>query len=408
MQPVRIVSFKSRFRFGRQLPGTAIALLLTLVCCCILFLLPGFGTEITPAQAANPAVGDLQQWQKKLDHYRVGVTQQRRQIKQLEDAARDRLGGLRQNIEVTSTRISDNEAKLQQAIAQLQGLQTSLATAEKAYQSKQDVTVARLRFLQRRRNSHSWLTLLQSQSLNEFLDRQYQLRLVYQADQQILLGLKQEADQIQAKKSQVEQQKQQIAYLTQSLQEQKKEFETQAQAQEKLVSRLNSDHNMLEAAEDQLANDSEKIKRLIQQQLAVRSSYQGGIVVYGTGQLSWPASGPITSTFGWRLHPVLGSNRFHSGTDFGAEHGAPIRAADRGTVIFAGDYGGYGNTVIVDHGNGLSTLYGHASELYVQPGQVVQRGQQIAAVGSTGLSTGPHLHFEVRQNGEPIDPLALL
>ena len=121
--------------------------------------------------------------------------------------------------------------------------------------------------------------------------------------------------------------------------------------------------------------------------------------LYGTGRMSQPSYGPITSNFGWRQHPILGTGRFHSGTDFGAEHGSPINAADSGTVYFCGLVnGGYGNAVIIDHGNGLTTLYGHASELYVVEGQGVQQGQAIAAVGSTGLSTGPHLHFEVRKN----------
>jgi murein DD-endopeptidase MepM/ murein hydrolase activator NlpD len=85
-----------------------------------------------------------------------------------------------------------------------------------------------------------------------------------------------------------------------------------------------------------------------------------------------------------------------------------IRAADSGIVIFAGWYGGYGYAVVIDHGNGIATLYGHTSKLYVAEGQAVKRGDAIAAVGSTGLSTGPHLHFEVRQDGEPVDPMAYL
>ena len=88
--------------------------------------------------------------------------------------------------------------------------------------------------------------------------------------------------------------------------------------------------------------------------------------------------------------------------------GTTIRAADSGRVIFAGWYGGYGRAVVIDHGGGITTLYGHASRLYVSEGQSVQQGQSIAAVGSTGLSTGPHLHFEVRRNGNPINPMGFL
>lgn len=113
---------------------------------------------------------------------------------------------------------------------------------------------------------------------------------------------------------------------------------------------------------------------------------------------------PVTSSFGWRVHPITGERRFHSGIDFGAAKGSPIYAVDAGRVVLAGDKGGYGNAVIIQHNERLKTLYGHASELYVQRGQWVQRGQMIAAVGSTGFSTGPHLHFEVQVNGVAQNP----
>lgn len=115
------------------------------------------------------------------------------------------------------------------------------------------------------------------------------------------------------------------------------------------------------------------------------------------------ANAHITSGFGWRQHPITGERKFHSGIDFAASVGAPIYATDAGIVEFAGEKGGYGNTVVVKH-TSVSTLYGHASKLYVATGQRVTRGQMIAAVGSTGMSTGPHLHFEVRVNDKPQNP----
>ncbi|MEO7836656.1 MAG: peptidoglycan DD-metalloendopeptidase family protein [Acidimicrobiales bacterium] len=129
----------------------------------------------------------------------------------------------------------------------------------------------------------------------------------------------------------------------------------------------------------------------------------------GRGILILPVAGaPLTSDFGSRIHPVLGTARLHDGADFGAPSGTPIRAAAAGTVVFAGARGGYGNTVIVDHGNSLATLYAHQSALYVAEGEPVAAGQVIGAVGSTGLSTGPHLHFETRVAGVPVNPLLYL
>ncbi|MBD2560658.1 M23 family metallopeptidase [Nostoc linckia FACHB-391] len=120
------------------------------------------------------------------------------------------------------------------------------------------------------------------------------------------------------------------------------------------------------------------------------------------------AGTPVTSEFGWRTHPITGKHKFHTGIDFGAAKGTPIYAVDAGRVVFAGDKGGYGKAAVIQHQGGLSTLYGHASQLYVQQGQQVVRGQMIAAVGSTGFSTGPHLHFEVHVNGVTQNPRSYL
>jgi murein DD-endopeptidase MepM/ murein hydrolase activator NlpD len=121
-----------------------------------------------------------------------------------------------------------------------------------------------------------------------------------------------------------------------------------------------------------------------------------------------PSDGRITSGYGWRTHPIFGTRRMHTGTDFGPGYGAPIYAAETGTVISANARGGYGNTIIIDHGQGLTTLYAHQSRFAVSSGARVTRGQVIGYVGSTGNSTGPHLHFEVRVNGAHRDPMNYL
>jgi murein DD-endopeptidase MepM/ murein hydrolase activator NlpD len=133
-----------------------------------------------------------------------------------------------------------------------------------------------------------------------------------------------------------------------------------------------------------------------------QSSSSGAPAVSGSGQLSWPVSGPVTSGFGVRW------GRMHEGIDIAVGQGTPVHAAAAGTVIYAGWMEGYGNLVVVDHGNGLSTAYGHNSTLASSVGQAVTAGQVIAYSGSTGHSTGPHVHFEVRVNGSPVDPLGYL
>jgi len=125
------------------------------------------------------------------------------------------------------------------------------------------------------------------------------------------------------------------------------------------------------------------------------------------GGLMMPANGPVTSYFGYRYHPILHFTRFHAGLDIGAGWGSPIVAAADGQVIGAGWSGGYGREVQIAHGSGIVSLYGHMSEIVAQPGSFVHAGQLIGYVGSSGLSTGPHLHFEVRQGGNPVNPLGV-
>jgi murein DD-endopeptidase MepM/ murein hydrolase activator NlpD len=164
----------------------------------------------------------------------------------------------------------------------------------------------------------------------------------------------------------------------------------------------------LAALDAQARSDAEEIDSLqqVSAELAakIRAAQSHSTVTRaaGSGALSWPVSAPITSPFGWRW------GRMHEGIDFGAAYGAPIAAAAAGTVIYAGWLGGYGNLTVIDHGGGLSTAYGHQSHIEVSVGQQVTQGEIIGNVGSTGHSTGPHLHFEVRVNGAAVDPLGYL
>jgi murein DD-endopeptidase MepM/ murein hydrolase activator NlpD len=156
-----------------------------------------------------------------------------------------------------------------------------------------------------------------------------------------------------------------------------------------------------QAREKELLRQSQDIEAVL------RGNSAGGSV-HGSGRLIWPVDGPITSPFGERENPIFHRMEMHTGIDIGAAEGTPIYAADSGTVVFAGWKGGYGKATIIGHGNGLATLYGHQSKLLVSEGQTVNKGQLIGRVGSTGWATGPHLHFEVRLNGTPVNPMKYL
>lgn len=181
--------------------------------------------------------------------------------------------------------------------------------------------------------------------------------------------------------------------------------EVEEQREEQLLAEITETRADYERRIVDLRAESESISALLRQRQAGQIAQAA--TLQGDGQLAYPlANAVVTSTFGFRTHPIFGTRRLHAGTDFRGATGTPILAAEGGTVVFAGPRGGYGSTVIIDHGGSLATLYAHQSRLAVTTGERVQRGQAIGAVGSTGFSTGPHLHFEVRVGGTPVNPLS--
>jgi murein DD-endopeptidase MepM/ murein hydrolase activator NlpD len=353
----------------------------------------------------------FQQQRQQIEQQKQQIQKERDRLEGMEQNAQKNLSGIRKNIQATTAQISNGETNLKQANAKLQKLEADLTKAEATYRQQQSATVSRLQYMQRQRGGSGLGVLLQSENLNDFLDRRQRLKQVFEADRKVLNALKGETDKITKQRNGVEQQKNRIAILTQQLMAQKHEYQNQAAFQRQNIVRLKTDKVALEAAYSILSQDSVNLTELIRQRVRIEQNQAvdpGGVVIIGTGQISFPVNASITSDFGYRMHPILGYAKFHSGIDFGADYGEVIRATAAGVVIFAGWYGGYGNTVIVDHGNGITSLYAHAEGIYAEEGQQVQRGEPIALVGSTGLSTGPHLHFEVRSNGEPIDPLPYL
>lgn len=356
-----------------------------------------------PVQAQS--VDELKNYQNYVDQQRQIIQKQQAQINALSKPAQDRLEALRRNVRVTDTQIKDNEKKIRLAREQLQKLGLRLQELEYDLNKRQDATSARLRYLQRQQLQRWWVTLLSSKDLNQFADRRRQIERIYNSDRLLLAELTQRSTQIDKQRQQIATQKNELDLLTQKLKYQKSNIEAEVVAQQNAIDRLKSDRQALALAEDRLAEDSRRLSQII---IAKVQPYSGLILPPGSGQLMYPTIGEVTSSFGWRIHPILGTERFHAGIDFGADYGSLIYASQSGRVIYADWYGGYGNSVIIDHGNGITTLYAHCSELYVRDGDAVQQGQPIAAVGSTGFSTGPHLHFELRANGEPIDPAAYL
>lgn len=367
------------------------------VLCCILM-----GTSAIFAQSE---VDILQQQRQQVQQQRQQVEQQRDQLKKLETTAEKERSGLQKRLKSTETTLQSQEAELDKSTKALRSLEQSLTETEASYRQQQLSMLARLQFLQRQRDRQGLSLLLKSNNLNDLLDKRYRLKKLFDSDRKSLATLQAQTTKLNAQRSQVEMKKNEISLIMQQLLAQKNELNAQSSYQQEFIKHLKTNREALESAIVQLERDSTSIGQIIRQRSIGDSR---GIIITGRGVMTVPVDAEITSGFGYRMHPILGYQKFHSGLDFGSDSGSTIRSAAAGVVIYAQWYGGYGNTVIVDHGSGFTTLYGHTEGFYVAEGATVQKGQPIAAVGSTGLSTGPHLHFEVRQNGEPIDPVPYL
>lgn len=248
--------------------------------------------------------------------------------------------------------------------------------------------------------------LLGAKDFSDFSSRMYLLQKIISRDLELLEKLKQDAAEITSRKEQLAAEMKEI-----------KATQTELEAKKAKVNKLREQRAyMLYKAQEEEQSSQEEYERLlaISENIAsmLRNMEAGGggapAGQGGTGQFMWPCNGPITSYYGWRTHPIFGTTKYHSGMDIAVDSGTPIHAADSGTIVYSGWLGGYGNCVMIDHGGGLVTLYAHNSALNVGEGQYVSKGTVVAYAGSTGYSTGPHCHFEVRLHGELTEPLNYL
>lgn len=207
---------------------------------------------------------------------------------------------------------------------------------------------------------------------------------------------------VQEKKRQVESELKKITVLQDQVSKAQQKVASKVKGTKEELNKIQTDRERLEKALEEYEETSRKIEAQIRQSEGVSGE------IRGTGKMIWPVRGRITSNFGWRYHPILRQKKYHNGLDIAVPTNTQVRAADDGVVVVSGWEGGYGNYVAIDHGNGISTGYGHNHRLLVSKGERVTKGQVIALSDSTGLSTGPHVHFEVRVNGAPANPIPYL
>jgi murein DD-endopeptidase MepM/ murein hydrolase activator NlpD len=258
-------------------------------------------------------------------------------------------------------------------------------------------------------------TLIAARSFSEFVERWEDLRLLIAANERTVRARKAAERRVAAIEAYLERTRLELQQEETAQEEARSQLDSLASERQNLVAlaavRRHSVASEVAEIESLSAAQESELEGLILERERELEAQQraagiaGGPVTEGArGGFSWPVTGTITSPFGWRSNPLGGGPEFHQGLDIAAPTGTTVTASASGTVIMAQWYGGYGNYVLIDHGGGYSTGYGHLSAIYIANGQSVQRGQAIGAVGSTGQSTGPHLHFEIRIAGKPVDP----
>jgi len=247
--------------------------------------------------------------------------------------------------------------------------------------------------------------LFQVNSLQQLMDLLYYQERVAEMDKALIDNLRAKAAALAAQKNQLGQQKMQLGDIVTEFAKKALMLNKEKSEQEVVADKLRSQRAFYEAAEQQLSRESNQLEQQILQMVRASKGHSNKVVTQGSGTMAMPLKASITSPFGWRRHPIFGVRKFHTGVDLAGPNRSPIRAADSGNVLYSGWYGGYGKVVIVSHGNGLATLYAHMSKTNAGAGDNVSKGDVIGYEGSTGFSTGPHLHFEVRVDGKPNNPL---
>jgi murein DD-endopeptidase MepM/ murein hydrolase activator NlpD len=318
----------------------------------------------------------------------------------------EKLTALESDLAAHRSRLATLEARLREQVATLHRLTQEHAVAQRRLGE-------RLVQLYESNEASELEILLQAQSFSDLLEQLDYFRAIGQHDKDIADTIKHLQTDMRVAKQETAATRAEVAEATAILAEKTAEQRAARSAlvaqQAALAAARDNKEGLLASVKEQRHAAEEDLEAMQAASAAIAAQLagsQGGSVGGGSGTPSasgfiWPVSGPITSGFGWRW------GRMHEGIDIGAACGTPIRAAASGTVVYAGWMDGYGNITIIDHGGGLGTAYGHQSAIYVGGGSVSQ-GQVIGAVGSTGHSTGCHLHFEVRVNGTPVDPLGYL
>lgn len=346
---------------------------------------------------------EIDEARQKLQDVSRQLTEQQNNAEKARQQEKSVLGELNQleqgikNTENTIDDLNDKIAALEETIA---ATEAEIEDAQQELDRQVEILSDRLVFIYEKGGDVSYLeVLLSATDIKDFLTRYDMLNCIVEEDMDLIETIDRMRKNLDIKKEELESNKRELEEMKAQQLAIKAELDNQHDSKNELLSDVRQEKAQYEKAIAELEQASKELESMI---ISLQSGEQ-----LGTGTYTWPTPGytQITSPYGMRYHPILKQRKMHTGVDIGAPRGATIVAADSGTVIYAGWMGGYGQVIVVDHGQGISTLYAHQDRFLAGVGQNVAKGEAIGKVGSTGWSTGPHLHFEVRINGQHTNPM---
>ncbi len=340
---------------------------------------------------------------------------------------------LNESISATEKEISNLNSKITELTNSISEKEKDIQEKEKEFEEKDKLLQDRLVALYEAGDTTYLDMLLTSGSITDFISNYYLVSQLAECDTEVLSQIENTKKEIEEDKKELETQKQEINKTKSEIAEKNEQLKSDKSTKQAKVNSLTEEEKSIQSQIDEYDAQMEKIaaaERKAAEEAAAKKKQEeeekknqsstgstgatGGSsgTVTSSGKMTWPIPGykNITSNFGYRIHPIYGTWKLHSGIDVGAPTGAKFVAADDGTVLIAsyGYNGGYGNYVVISHGNGITTRYAHGTTILVSAGQKVTKGTPVLTVGSTGASTGPHAHFEVRVNGVAVNPLNYL
>ncbi len=363
-----------------------------------LLIILGILLSIVPLYA-TPDEATLKAQQKKnqtaTKKTQTALAQKNKQLKQVSNQVEK----LDKDLYSTAITIERIEKELEKLDVKVSVTKRELERAMESEKGQKELLKKRIRAMYENGNVGYLSVILDSTSFSDFLTRLDFLKKIIDFDVNLLNDMNLLTTNIEETNEQLKKEQNEKETLKSELGEKKQKLEDLMKDKKSEISNLTDDIEELEKQYDQHLKEAEVIaKKMLE--LMNSKKYTGGT-------MDWPAPDyyKITSEYGYRTHPILKKKKMHTGIDISVPTGKNIVAANSGTVIYSDYYGGYGYTVIIDHGGKISTLYAHNSKLLVKEGDEVKKGDIVAKSGSTGLSTGPHLHFEVREDGQHVDPM---